>query len=131
VVNLRALEPINERAAQRRTLLAQCCDCLSYLGRRAEILLDQRGEPSGVLVCDLHRPSQTGLLQFKASLNSRGRRDPQQRGRLAVHTERLAGLRSSRVRVVRCAVPRPGGTGAASRPGIPGYLGLAGWRSGG
>src|ERR1039457_4676484 len=44
--------------AECRPLPAQGRDRLSHLDGRPEILLDQHGEPLGVLVSDLHRPSQ-------------------------------------------------------------------------
>src|ERR1700722_15399096 len=53
-----ALEPVNQRAAQRRAFLTQRSARLRHLGRRAKVLLDQQGEPCCVLVGDLHRPSQ-------------------------------------------------------------------------
>jgi hypothetical protein len=73
MVNPGALQPVHQGTAECRPLLAQGRDRLSHLDDRPEILLDQHGEPLGVLVSDLHRPSQANPPEFKAQLNFRWR----------------------------------------------------------
>src|ERR1039457_4450519 len=65
VVDPGALEPARKGTAERRALFAQCRD---RLGRRSGILLDQRGEPCGVLVSDIHRPGQATLPDLRHGL---------------------------------------------------------------
>jgi len=62
MVDLRGLEPVHQRSAQRRAFFAERGDGLRHLGRRVQILLDQGSEPRGVFVGDLHGPGHTRLL---------------------------------------------------------------------
>src|ERR1035437_5755716 len=68
VVDPGALEPARKGTAERRALFAQCRDRLGRPGRRSGILLDQRGEPCGVLVSDIHRPGQAPLPDLRHGL---------------------------------------------------------------
>jgi hypothetical protein len=45
-----ALDPVYQRPAERRSLLPQCRDRLGDLDRGGQVVLDQGGEPDGVLL---------------------------------------------------------------------------------
>src|SRR5262245_53797160 len=84
-----ALEPVDERAAESRSFLPEGGDCLSYLDRRFQVLLDQRGEPCRVLFRHFHSPGQGILLDLRHSLTLCERAPESQakeRRRLAVST---------------------------------------------
>ncbi len=83
MVDPAALEPVDERAAQRWSFLPERRDGLGHLDGGAEVLFDQGGEPRGVLLGDLHSPSQGILLDLRHGLTLRGvARRPQPARRL-------------------------------------------------
>ena len=73
-MNPGSLEPVHKRPVKCGPILPQRRDALGHQGRRTQVFLDQRSEPRGVFVGDLHLPRQSPHPQFKLSLNLNGRR---------------------------------------------------------
>ena len=59
VMDPAALDAVHQRPAERGPLLPQCRDRLRDLDRGGQVVLDQGGEPRGVLLGDLDAPRHT------------------------------------------------------------------------
>ena len=71
VMDPAALDPVHQRPAERGSFLPQSRDRLGDLGVGGQVVLDQGGEPRGVLLGDLDALRHTAASLFKARLNSR------------------------------------------------------------
>jgi len=71
VMDPAALDAVHQRPAERGSFLPQGRDRLGDLGGGGQVVLDQGGEPRGVLLGGLDAPRRTAPSSFKARLNSR------------------------------------------------------------